>query len=110
MGMQGKPVLCKRGEMAALARMCTQSQWTGRPRAGRSLLVLNQFMVWCDVTDRARAKPGQTYEGTRYCRAIQPIACAAAGVNCLGWGKLLSLVTFFARGQESDCRPAQGQC
>jgi len=50
--------------------------------------VLNLSVKWCDVSDRARSKPRETYEGTRYSRAIQPIACAAAGVKCLGWGKL----------------------
>ncbi|CAL8477278.1 protein of unknown function (plasmid) [Caballeronia sp. S22] len=49
-------------------------------------MVLNQCVVWCDVSDRARSKPRETYEGTRYSRAIRPIACAAAGVKCLGWG------------------------
>ncbi|CAL8477638.1 protein of unknown function (plasmid) [Caballeronia sp. S22] len=51
-------------------------------------MVLNQSAQRCDVADRARSKPRETFEGTRYCRAIQPIACAAAGVKCLGWGEL----------------------
>ncbi|CAL8474625.1 protein of unknown function [Caballeronia sp. S22] len=51
-------------------------------------MVLNQLRVWCDVADRARSKPGEFCGGTRYCRAIQPIACAGAGVKHFGWGKL----------------------
>ncbi|KXV04391.1 hypothetical protein CR51_13405 [Caballeronia megalochromosomata] len=50
--------------------------------------MLDQSVVWRDVTDRARSKPRKTYEGTRYCRAIQPIACAGAGVRHFGWDKL----------------------
>jgi hypothetical protein len=51
-------------------------------------LVLNQFVEWCDVSDRARSKSLSACGGTRYSRAIRPIACAAAGVKCLGWGEL----------------------
>ncbi|CAL8475737.1 protein of unknown function (plasmid) [Caballeronia sp. S22] len=51
-------------------------------------MVLNQRAQGYGSSDRARSKPRETYEGTRYCRAIRPIACAAAGVKCLGWGKL----------------------
>jgi hypothetical protein len=66
----------------------TQTRLTHRPRSGPELLMLNQFVMRRDVTDRARSKPDKTYEGTRYCRAIRSIACAAAGMKHFGWGKL----------------------
>ena len=54
----------------------------------RSYLVLNQRAKRSSLSDRARSKPRETFEGTRYCRAIRSIACAAAGMKCLGWDKL----------------------
>ena len=70
--------------------------------------MLHQSVIRRDATVGPRFKPGETYEGTRYCRAIQPIACAAADMNCLGWGKLLSLVTFFAAAKKVTAAPHRG--
>jgi hypothetical protein len=36
------------------------------------------------------------------------IACAAAGVKYFGWGKLLSLVTFFAAAKKVTAAPHRG--
>ena len=47
--------------------------------------MLNQFVEWCDVSERARSKSLACSGGTRSSRAIRPIACAAAGVKRLGW-------------------------
>ena len=74
----------------------------------RCYFVLNRRAGGFGVADRARSKPGSACGGTRYCRAIQPIACAAAGVKCLGWAKLLSLVTFFAAAKKVTPAPGRG--
>ncbi|SPB16779.1 hypothetical protein NOV72_03978 [Caballeronia novacaledonica] len=75
----------ERNEMAALARERKQTRLTHRPRSGPALFVLNQLVMRCDVSDRARSKPREFCEGTRYSRSIQPIACAAAGMKHFGW-------------------------
>jgi hypothetical protein len=98
LGMRGKPTKKKH----------TQTRLTHRARSGPELLVLNQSVKWRDVTDRARSKSGEFCEGTRYCRAIQPIACAAAGVKHFGWEKLLSLPTFFAAAKKVGAAPHRG--
>ena len=36
----------------------------GDPAKPGFYIVLNRFVVWCDVADRARAKPGDCDEGT----------------------------------------------
>jgi hypothetical protein len=60
------------------------------------------------LSDRARSTPGTTMGTLATLGAIQPIACAAAGVKCLGWGKLLSLVTFFAAAKKVTPAPGRG--
>ena len=65
LGLQGKPTVY-RG--SALRWKCQQRS-TRKPdepsgrEAGRSHLVLNRSAVWREATDRARAKPGGSYEG-----------------------------------------------
>src|SRR5579863_8169406 len=38
----------------------------------------------------------------------RPIFCAAAGMKCLGWEELLSLVTFFAAAKKVTPAPGRG--
>ena len=58
--------------------------------------MLNQFVLWCDVSDRARSKPRETFEGTRYCRAIRLNRLCRGRCEVLRLGIAVSLVTFFA--------------
>ncbi|BBU32026.1 hypothetical protein BTHE68_57600 (plasmid) [Burkholderia sp. THE68] len=60
LGMRGKPT---RKEKRRSSRRPDVP--IGR-EAGRSHFVLNQPLARRDVTDRARSKPDQAYEGTRY--------------------------------------------
>jgi hypothetical protein len=52
-------------------------------------LVLNQFVVWCDVTDRARAKPGKSFECHRRLASMANVRVTSGGEKLFLW--LLSL-------------------
>ncbi|BCQ26136.1 hypothetical protein NK8_43200 [Caballeronia sp. NK8] len=69
--------------------------------------MLNQSVMWCDVSDRARSKPGLAFEGTRYCCAKTDRLCRGRR-EVLWMGIAVSLVTFFAAAKKVTAAPHRG--
>ena len=107
-GMQGKPALCECSEIAAFVWKRAHPRLTRRPRSGPELAEAAPVRPTARCHSGSASQAPFGFEGTRYCRAIQPIACAAAGLKCLGWEKLLSLVTFFAAAKKVTAAPHRG--
>src|SRR5579862_8160378 len=63
--------------------------------------------MWCEVADRARSKPREFCEGTRYCWTTVDLLCRGR-CEVLWMGIAVSLVTFFAAAKKVTAAPHRG--